>query len=331
MEQKQRISAKTRIYATHIIYFILQNYNSTGQIHSKIKENYLKQTNKQPSSYRILQNVFLLGAVLLIAVSCNDVDFNGPQYGKAHMNVKLTDAPGDYQEVNVDVQALRVHYTPLSDDTVNVDPEKDGKWIDFPVDPITVNLLELTNGVDTLISSADLDPGRYKELRLILGQDNTVMVDDMLHDLKVPSGQQSGFKIKFDTELRAGEEIDVVIDFDASRSVHKAGKSGKYILKPVLKAFVESGEKAETGSISGIVEPVDARPTVFAVVGSDTVSTTHADTTNGGFMLRGLEEDVYDLVIIPASDRYSVTTETGISVESGTDTELDPIILEEEE
>lgn len=291
----------------------------------------MKKANFKAMLNRIIQSIFVLGAVIFIAVSCKDVDFNGPQHGKAHMNVKLTDAPGDYQEVNVEVQALRIHYTPFSDDTVDVDPDKDGKWIELPVDPMTINLLELTNGVDTLLSSADLDPGRYQELRLILGHDNTVMVDDILHDLKVPSGQQSGYKIKFKTELEAGEELDVIIDFDASRSVHKAGRSGKYILKPVLKAFVESGEKAETGSISGTVEPVDARPAVFAVMGSDTISTTHADTTDGGFMLRGLEEGMYDLVIEPANDHYSATTETGVSVESGTETNLDPIILDENE
>ncbi|WP_170864313.1 DUF4382 domain-containing protein [Fodinibius roseus] len=291
----------------------------------------MKKANFNVMHNRIIQSIFVFGAVILLAVSCQDVDFNGPKHGKAHMNVKLTDAPGDYQEVNVEVQALRIHYTPFSDDTVDVDPDKDGKWIELPVDPMTINLLELTNGVDTLLSSADLDPGRYRELRLILGHDNTVMVDDMLHDLKVPSGQQSGYKIKFKTELEAGEELDVIIDFDASRSVHKAGRSGKYILKPVLKAFVESGEKAEAGSISGTVEPVDARPTVFAVAGSDTISSTHADTTDGGFMLRGLEEGLYDLVIEPAGDQYSVTTETGISVESGSETNLDPIILDENE
>ncbi|WP_372638878.1 DUF4382 domain-containing protein [Fodinibius sp.] len=291
----------------------------------------MKKANFNAMLNRIIQSIFVFGAVILIAVSCKDVDFNGPQHGKAQMNVKLTDAPGDYQEVNVEVQGLRIHYTPFSDDTVNVDPDKDGKWIDLPVDPMTINLLELTNGVDTLLSSADLDPGHYQELRLILGHDNTVMVDDELHDLKVPSGQQSGYKIKFKTELEAGEELDVIIDFDASRSVHKAGRSGKYILKPVLKAFVENGEKAEAGSISGTVEPVDARPTVFAVAGSDTISSTHADTTDGGFMLRGLEEGLYDLVIEPANDQYSATTETGVSVESGSETNLDPIVLDENE
>lgn len=217
----------------------------------------MKITNTKPIFNSILQSIVVLGVIVLIAVSCDDINLNGPPHGKAHMDVKLTDASGSdnhqkggapgpivYQEVNIDVQGLRIHFTPFSDDTVEVKPERDGKWIDLPVEPMVINLLDLTNGVDTLLSSADLDPGHYQELRLILGEDNTVMVDDMLENLKVPSGQQSGFKIKFKTELEAGEDLDVVIDFDADRSVHKAGKSGKFILKPVLKAFVEDGEEA---------------------------------------------------------------------------------------
>lgn len=294
---------------------------------NKINVNYMKKSKIKSTAYRFLQSLFVAGAVVLIAVSCKDIDFNGSQGGNVHMNVKLTDAPGDYQEVNVEVRGLRIHYTPLSDDTTNVDTEEDGKWIDLPVDPITINLLELTNGADTLLSSTDLDPGRYKEVRLLLGENNTVMVDDMVQDLKVPSGQESGYKIKFDTELESGEEVDVVVDFDAARSVHEAGESGQYILNPVLKAFVESGERAESGSISGTVEPVDARPAVFAVMGSDTLGATYADTTNGGFMLRGLEEGVYELVIEPSNDQYSATTETGVTVETGVETTVDPITL----
>ncbi|WP_185958167.1 DUF4382 domain-containing protein [Fodinibius sediminis] len=242
------------------------------------------------------------------------------------MNVRLTDAPAEYEEVNVDVQGLRIHYTPFGDDTTDVDPERDGKWIDLPVDPMIINLLDLTNGVDTLLSSADLEPGYYRELRLILGSENTVMVDGELERLKVPSGQQSGYKIKFKTELEAGEELDVMIDFDAGRSVHKAGRSGKYILKPVLKAFVEEGEEATVGSISGTVEAeMDASAWVYAVMGNDTTG-TQIDA-EGGFMLRGLEEGMYDVVVEPAGDEYSATTVTGVSVESGVETTVDPIEL----
>jgi len=272
----------------------------------------------------VTRNIFTFIVIGLFAVSCGDVNFNSPSNtGDAHMNVHLTDAPANYQQVNIDVQALRIHYTPNSSDTT----DSEGKWIDLPVDPMQVNLLNLTNGVDTLLASADLDPGHYRELRLILGSDNTVMVDSMMHDLKVPSGQQSGYKIKFETDLESGEDIDVVVDFDAARSVHKAGNSGKYILRPVLKAFVETGDEVETGSLAGIVEPLEAEPNIYAIMGDDTTSTQPDD--EGGFLLQGLEPGDYDLSIEPTTDQYADTTLNDIMVEKDQETDVGTITLSE--
>ncbi|MGM0546922.1 MAG: DUF4382 domain-containing protein [Bacteroidota bacterium] len=275
--------------------------------------------------YRVLQGTLMIGLIAFVAVSCGDINTSGTNAEKAQMNVNLTDAPGDYQEVNVDVQGLRVHYTPASNDTVSTD-SADGKWIDLPVEPMKVNLLELTNGVDTLLAEAELDPGHYKELRLILGDDNTVMVDSTTQDLKVPSGQQSGYKIKFKTDLEAGDDIDVVVDFDAGRSVHKAGNSGKYILKPVLKAFVESGDEVEVGSVAGIVDPSEAAPNVYALMGEDTTATTQTDD-DGSFLLQGLESGQYDISIESTSDQYSDTTLTDITVNEDEETDVGTVTL----
>lgn len=274
----------------------------------------------------MVASTLVLGMMVAVAVSCSDNNLSGPETDKAHMNVHLTDAPGEYQEVNIDVQGLRIHYTPSSSDTADAD-SADGKWIDLPVEPMTINLLELTNGVDTLLASAELDPGSYQELRLILGDENTVMVDSMSHNLKVPSGQQSGYKIKFKTDLEAGEELDVTVDFDAARSVHKAGKSGKYILKPVLKAFVEDSD--EMGSIEGTVEPVEAEPDVFAILNEDTTGTQPDE--DGNFLLQGLEAGQYDLSIEPTNNQYSDTTLTDVTVDEGKETEVGTITLSENE
>lgn len=273
---------------------------------------------------RILQGFLAFGLIAFLGVSCNDVNLSGSESEKGKMNVSLTDAPGDYEEVNIDVQGLRIHYTPASNDTVDADTA-DGEWIDLPVEPMRVNLLELTNGIDTLLTSAELDPGNYKELRLVLGNENDVVVNGSTKNLKVPSGQSSGYKIKFDTDLEGGEELDVIVDFDAGRSVHKAGNSGKYILKPVLKAFVEDGE--EVGSLAGAVDPATAEPNVFAIIDDDT-STTQANE-DGEFLLQGLEAGQYELNIEPTDGEHADTTLTDITVEEGEETYIGVIELNE--
>jgi len=283
------------------------------------------------------QNILSLVLIASLAISCSDLSSNvetsNTADGKAHMKVKLTDAPGDYQQVNIDVQGLRIHYTPAESDSAESDTtesDHDGEWIDLPFEPMNVNLLELTNGVDTLLAEADLEPGHYKELRLILGSDNTVMVDSTIKDLKVPSGQQSGYKIKFQTDLEAGEEIEVTVDFDAGRSVHKAGNSGMYILKPVLKAFMEDGEEVEVGSIAGSVEPAEAAPNVFAIMDDDTAATTQTDE-DGGFLLQGLEDGQYDVSLEPTNEQYADTTINDVVVEEDEQTDLGTLTLEETE
>lgn len=209
--------------------------------------------NTTSTVQRVVQSILMVGLIALFISSCEEMNTSSVQQdgvqqdetpsvqeGMAHMDVHLTDAPAVFQEVNIEVQGLRIHFTPSSQDTASGDTTEGGKWIDLPVDTLQINLLELQD-VDTLLASTDLEPGTYREFRLLLGDNNTVMVDSTTHDLKVPSGQQSGYKIKFSTQLEEGEEIEVLIDFDASKSVHEAGESGKFVLKPVLKATVEDG------------------------------------------------------------------------------------------
>ena len=55
--------------------------------------------------------------------------------------------------------------------------------------------------------------------------------------LKTPSGQESGLKVQVHQEVTGGILYRLTLDFDAGRSIVKAGNSGKYLLKPVLRIF----------------------------------------------------------------------------------------------
>lgn len=274
-----------------------------------------------------LQSIFLAALMVFFAASCDNGGFNGPKEGKAQFKVHLTDAPGNYDEVNIDIQGMRIHYAPNGSDTASSDTTMEsGEWIDLPVEPTRVNLLDLTNGIDTLLASAELDPGHYSELRLMLGTDNDVVMDSTTYDLQVPSGQQSGYKIKFNTELTAGEGLNVMVDFDAARSVHQAGNSGKYMLRPVLKAFVSDEDETEVGSINGVIEPVEADATVYAIMDEDTSGSTQPNE-DGAFLLQGLEMGTYDLSVSAANEQYNDTTVAGVNVEQGDETDVGTISL----
>ena len=93
-------------------------------------------------------------------------------------------------------------------------------------------------------------------------------------------------------ELLAGIQYDLVLDFDAAQSIVKAGNSGQYILKPVLRVVAEG-----TASIRGKVSPIAASSTVFGIQNGDTLATFTDD--RGDFILKGLNQGEYRVEIHP--------------------------------
>ncbi|MBK6635274.1 MAG: DUF4382 domain-containing protein [Chitinophagaceae bacterium] len=62
---------------------------------------------------------------------------------------------------------------------------------------------------------------------------NTIKDAGIVYPLTIPSGSESGLKIKISRTLQATLET-IIIDFDAALSVKKEG-TGDYKLRPVLK------------------------------------------------------------------------------------------------
>lgn len=138
------------------------------------------------------------------------------------MRVKMTDAPGDYKEVNVDIKLVEIHH--------------DGKWTALPTNAGVYDLLKLRDSVTVPISdSVVLNRGKVTQMRLILGTNNTVVVDSVgTFPLTVPSAYNTGIKINVDTEITVDQHLEIVLDYDAEQSIHKNG-NGEYIMEPVIK------------------------------------------------------------------------------------------------
>ncbi|MFN2456809.1 MAG: DUF4382 domain-containing protein [Chitinophagaceae bacterium] len=133
--------------------------------------------------------------------------------------ILMTDAPTTLQEVNIDLREVRVKFT-------------DTAWVTLQTNAGVYNLLALQNGVSTLIAQGNFASNVVKEIRLILGENNTVKEDNQVYPLRIPSGAESGLKIKVDKKLNATLET-LLIDFDAALSVKK--ENDGYKLRPVIK------------------------------------------------------------------------------------------------
>jgi len=145
----------------------------------------------------------------------------------ARLTIRLTDDPGDYQQVNLDLLQVRAHL---------VDNSGADTWYDLATIAGIYDLLALQNGIDTLIVYDSLPPGELQQLRLILASNNTVMVDSALAELKVPSGSSAGLKISLQQILVRDSLSTVVLDLDADKSVVPKGNGG-YNLKPVIRVL----------------------------------------------------------------------------------------------
>jgi hypothetical protein len=144
--------------------------------------------------------------------------------GESRMTVKMVDAPGDFQQVNVEVLQVQVNH--------------DGQgWINLPTSAGVYDLLTLQNDVSaTLVNVGTLPAGHINQFRMILGDQNTVMVDSVSYPLATPSAQQSGLKINLNTDFAPNDTYETLLNFDTNKSIVTQG-NGSYSLKPVIKVL----------------------------------------------------------------------------------------------
>jgi len=170
---------------------------------------------------------------LFFAAACTNEQETGKD--NAVLKVLLTDAPAGYQEVLIEIDSVLYHMEGSMEE---------GSWktLDM-VNHGSYNLLDLTDGMDTLIAEATLPAGRISQMRLVLGHHNRIMVDSTYYDLETPSAETSGLKFQLKADLEEGQVYRMWIDFDAARSVMETG-NGKFILHPVIRTFAEGDSAA---------------------------------------------------------------------------------------
>ncbi|MDB5267614.1 MAG: hypothetical protein JWP58_654 [Hymenobacter sp.] len=236
------------------------------------------------------------------------------------LEVRLMDAPGDFRSVVLDVLQVEVH---LKDEA---DP--DG-WKKLNFTPRAINVLEYVNGNSALLVNDDFAPGDLKEIRLILGPNSYVIGrDGQQYDLKTPSGQTSGVKLKLEkATLKLRETFQLLLDFDVAKSIVERGnwkpgndKKERYLLKPVIRVVAQDLR----AGLHGTVSPAAARPQILAIrtsglLAPDTVST--AADASGEFRISGLAAGTYRVEFFPtatapAGQTYQNKVLTGITIVS---------------
>lgn len=239
--------------------------------------------------------------------SCSNNDISD---GQARLQVRLTDDPANFDAVNIDVRDIQI----------NVTGDDQNGWKSLGgVQAGIYDILELVNDKDTLLADAVIPTGRIHQIRLVLGDNNTLELDGETLALATPSAAQSGLKLNIQQDVTDGILYTILLDFDAARSIVHQG-NGSYSLKPVIRTVLQ----AAGGSIRGVVTPDSVQTSIFAIVGADTVAGTFTDAT-GGFLIKGLAPATYNLSLVPGDTSFNTISVPGVVVSNGQVTSVDTV------
>ncbi|HEM7800616.1 DUF4382 domain-containing protein [Burkholderia cenocepacia] len=245
----------------------------------------------------IIKSALCAAFVPFVLAGCGGGDDGGgTQTGTLH--VAMTDAPScGFDHVYVTVSQVRVNANANAADN-------DGGWSTVSLaTPQKIDLLSLTNGVLADLGQTALPAGQYQQVRLVLAQNqgntlanSVVPTGGTEQALATPSATQSGYKIIQPFTVQPNTLVDLVLDFNACKSIVQRG-NGSYALKPVVTAI----PTVVSGAISGYVAAAEAGATVYAEQGGKVVRGTVADSS-GKFVLSPLIQSStqgnYDVVIV---------------------------------
>lgn len=264
--------------------------------------------------YRSKSLAWLMASLLLALIAGCGSDYGASAPGT--LGVSLTDAPAcGFDEVNVTVMKVRVHQSSSASDT-------DAGWTDITLNPARkINLLSLNNGVLDNLGETPLAVGHYTQLRLLLDPNNVVggLANSVVpvgttteEPLFTPSALHSGIKLVNQFYVTSGQRVDLLLDFDACKSIVTNG-AGNYVLKPVIKVI-----PFELNGISGFVDSalLGSNVLVMAQQSGVVVQSTAPDATTGEFFLARVVPGNYDVVI--TADNHVTAVISAVPIASTT-------------
>ncbi|WP_319380336.1 DUF4382 domain-containing protein [Thiomicrorhabdus sp.] len=221
----------------------------------------------------LLAGVF--GSLALQGCDLSTIDSSDGATGT--MTLNLSDAPlDDAKNIWVQISGVELKHS---------DGRKQNIIFTSPAE-LDVLTLQGTN-FTPLFKNYEIPTGTYKEIRLIVDQGagtktSIVFNDGTDYPLTIPSGSESGLKLKGNFSVSKNQNSTFLIDFDLRKSILKNG-ADSYIMKPVLRAF-------SMGSV-GVIKGEVANEFVRAASCSDGKSYSY----NSVYLFEGAAATVSDI------------------------------------
>lgn len=273
-------------------------------------------------------------AASLLMTACNkSTSSEVNMRGKEQLSLYLTDGPGFFDNVYIDIRSVKVLVDTSSDTRRhdNDDWDRRGEddrrkdssfvWEDLGIAPGVYDILKFRNGADTILANAGITKGSIRLIKIELGTNNSVVKDSVTYPLAVPPNDKGYVLIKLkgnECEEHAPGKKRLWLDFDVSRSIVQ--DNNRFILKPVFHFFVVNN----SASVAGRVGPKEAYPVLTLFNQTDTAYAL--PNKEGYFKMRGLKAGNYSLYV-NASNGYIDTTINNISVKTTGETSVGIITL----
>jgi len=199
--------------------------------------------------------VAILALLVILVANCATPETT---QAKGTLQIMVTDAPPEEEvtSIMVTVESVEVHKAAAQQEqqqsatnfttnsTTNSTDEKAG-WL--PLDILagneTFDLLQI-QGIEEVLAVAELEAGKYTQIRMTISNVQVKLGDGDLQDVIVPSGQ---LKFIHPFDIVGGQTIALLFDFDAEKSVNVTG-SGQIIVKPVVKLSMTTPQIIEPGT-----------------------------------------------------------------------------------
>ena len=235
---------------------------------------------------------------------------SGPTATQQSVSLYLTDGPGIFDKVNLNVTSIQVLVDTSSNaaahDSCNLGgigarpnqplpPDSSFLvWSTLNFTAGTYDLLQLRNGVDTLLSTSNIPKGAIRLIRVNLGTNNTIVVDSVSYALNIPANAPDYILLQLkgnEFQHTSSNTSKLWLDFNVARSI--AYINGAYYLEPVLQPFIPS----QTGTIAGVIAPQAAFPELVTVLNGTDTAGLALPNPGGQFQVRGLQNGTYSVTI----------------------------------
>lgn len=253
-----------------------------------------------------------------------------------NLRVLATDAPFNHSTVtaaNITVTEINVLRADGAEKLVIMDSKK------------TLNLIDLKNGLVSTLAELNIPSGDYSEMRLVIESASVELNDGRIFHLTVPSGAQSGLKVKLSPSIVVSERLssDILLDFDLSRSFVPQGNdngSGDGITGFHFKPVIRASNLTTSGSVKGVVSTDGGTPTDYnddtpiegatvTVLQDGAVVSTAVTEASGFYQIIGLPEGTYSIKtsseLHTSSESQTVTINAGNVTEENVLLELTPV------